>query len=237
MKHVFLTILYAAVLILSSSGCDKSYTPAAMEVLPIDMTLINEDLSLQEIKDLNEGHLNITYFPDAGNIPKEINGLFSTRKIFTAEDALYALLSVRTIMRIEDASFACTKEDDSGEYKRFDFVQMYKGLPVFNGGFTVYATKEEGEPVSVSGFYMSGLNLDVNPEITEKEARKAVKTEGRTKITESRLVVYGTYGKSEPESCLAYKFVVSGKDMINSKEVYVNAVTGNIIAEYPLVMS
>ena len=61
-----------------------------------------------------------------------------------------------------------------------------------------------------------------------KKARKAFKIKWYSKVTEVQLVVYG----DEVPNRLAWKFIVKGREPEGRKDVYVDAITGEIILEY-----
>ena len=234
--HLFAVFLISACITVSLGGCTRPKVQTTLEVIPIDISLVKEDLTLRELKKMNGGQLRINGFVDYNgtDMPWDILGTFSTKKVFTAEDAVYALLSVRSFMRIGDASFACTEIEGSDKTRRFQIQQVYKGIAVEDGRFEIAATKEEGNLIGVAGFYRQVPDMDVDPEISMKKARKAFKLKWSTKITKSQLVIYGT---PELSDCLAWKFIVSGRNPKDDKLVYIDAITGNIIAEYYTSMS
>ena len=203
----FIVFLIVTCITAPLEGCTRSKVETTLETISIDMALVKEDLTLKDLKKMNGGQVKIIYCTDA-DIPRDISGTFSTRKVFTAEDAVYALLSVRSFMQIGDASFTCTEIDDSGKNRSFQLQQVYKGIAVDNGHFLIVASKVEGNTIGVTGLYQHLPDLDVNPKISMKKARKAFKLKWGTKITRSQLVVLGD-GVSELGDRLAWKFIVS----------------------------
>lgn len=133
-------------------------------------------------------------------------------------------------MGIEDpSSFLCTEQkENSNSSEYYYFQQTYKGVAIINAGFGVYAYREDGKPMAVEGYYLRGLDMDVEPQITEKEARKAVPLEKHTKITQSRLAVMEV---PERGSRLIWQFFVDANSIQKQKYVFIDAVTGEFLQE------
>lgn len=96
MKQSILCILAAVLPTLLLVGCSPSEKQEPLTPIQVDLSQDYEDFDLQELNALNGGHVDVNYF--AGDFdpkrPKGIKGVFSRRKIFNEEDALYALMSV-----------------------------------------------------------------------------------------------------------------------------------------------
>ena len=140
----FAVFLIATCITASLGGCTRPKVQTTLEVIPIDISLVKEDFTFKDLKKLNRGQLEINDFGDYNgtDIPWRISGIFSTRKVFTAEDAVYALLSVRSFMHIGDASFICTEIDDSEQSDRtFRLQQVYKGIATNDGNFRIVVSK------------------------------------------------------------------------------------------------
>jgi hypothetical protein len=93
----------------------------------IDGQMQYENLSIEDIMELNHGNVEITRDP-ATDIPKWIDGIFTTRTITSEEDAVLALLDVRGIFGIESSNFACVDIDDSREKLRAFIVSAKNPL-------------------------------------------------------------------------------------------------------------
>lgn len=205
-----------------------SYEIKAGEEIPIDMSLVTENLSIHDLEEMNDDNLDIHYsFPET-IIPRSITGIFSTKKIFTSEDAVYAILSVRDILNIERSSFACTDMEDRDEEMQYSLQQMYKGVPVESGYFVVRAAKN-GLPVLVSGRYIPIKDMNVVPKISAEEAQKKVRLQKYTRIENYQLIISG--------ESLAWKMHVVGWGWNSGKlevqrTVYVDATTGKTICAY-----
>lgn len=203
----------------------KPYYEITLEEIPIDMSQVTENLSIRDLKEMNGDDLVVNYDYSNSETPRNIIGVFTTRKILTPEDALYALMSVRGIMKIEETSFACTNVVDWGVKKIFYFQQLYKGIPVEGGDLGVSATGE-GEPLSASGYYMPVKEIDVTPRFSIEEALESVNLEKGTRVDNYQLVI--------SQDHLVWKVTVVGwgfrrGDRDAFKIVYVDASTGSVL--------
>jgi len=190
----------------------------------------SEDLSIDDLIKMNDGNLRINYHPDT-NIPRHIWGQFSTRIINTPEDAVKSLSSVRTILGIDQLLFACTEEEKRDNIQVFYLQQLYEGIMVTGGYFRVYA-KNTGVPDSISGVYISGIELDTTPILSYKEAMKIISLEDCREVSETLLVVY----TNPEEDCrLCWRFTVAANDVSRKKHIFIDANTGEIIISAPLI--
>ncbi|MDR2087884.1 MAG: hypothetical protein LBP73_00835 [Clostridiales Family XIII bacterium] len=217
-------------------GCNdlKKDIPIITTVSPVAISeqLQSEDLSLEDIIALNHGDVEIIRDP-ATDIPRQINGIFTTRSILSEEDAVLALLSVRGILGIESSNFACIDIDDSRENLRvFSLEQLHNGLSVWGGGFRVTASKT-GAPVSVGGTFQRGIEIETTPRLDEQEACKRVTLKSGQKTKKVQLMVF-TAPDSEPR--LSWQIVVGAKNPLDEKLVMVDALSGSVLAEYPLAI-
>jgi hypothetical protein len=234
-KMSVLKLLSALFVALLFSGCSSDILiPDAQEVVQADQSEWNEDLSIDDINAMNDGVADIILTPMTG-VPREIKGKFSTQNILSAEDAVLAVSSVRGIFGINDLSFACTKIDEEHKTLRvFTLMQLYNGLAVNGGGFTVYATKN-GEASAIRGNYVPDLNLDTNPTFDIKELIGELNIEKGTKVISAELVVNAISGEVAP--FLAWKFHVKGNSPLTEKYVYIDANSGEVSGEFPTARS
>ncbi len=199
------------------------------ENMKVDPDKLTEDLDEEALKELNGGSVSIVYHPETG-VPKQIDGVFSSKMIFSVEDALCALMSVRTIMDIGCTEFVCvgTNLSEDEEYNTYLFRQLYEGLVVDHSFFRVLAGKD-GTPRSVYALSVNGLDLDPTPAVTHEEGENAVPVSDGTYLVSHQLVVYGNGGVP----CLAWKYFVGSDDPLREKDVYVDAQTGQLISIVP----
>lgn len=189
-----------------------------------------EDLSIEELQALNNGEIPIYKDQETGMV-RMIEGQFSNRVVKNEQDALMALLSVRSIMGIKEYSFTCVKVDDERNESCVYFLQqLYNEIPVDSGIFRVVVTKD-GKTISVSGTYRDGIEVDQEPQMTSEEAEKALALPSGTHINNVELVIYGT--KKEGYA-LAWKCDVSYRKLFQEtdrKEIYVEDVSGTVLSE------
>jgi len=198
------------------------------EPIEINDFLQDENFSIGDIVQLNNGNVKIDYDPHTDfQTLREIRGIFSTHKIYNAEDAVKSLSSVRRIMNIEHLSFVCTKEDIRADKKIFELQQLYNNVLVYGGGFSV-AAKTTGEPLSVQGYYKTGIKLETTPKLTATDAKNIVKKKDRKNISEIMLVILTVRDGGVHIICWRYHlswFVnVSGE-----KYIFIDANTGEIL--------
>jgi Zn-dependent metalloprotease len=191
-----------------------------------------EDLTIDEIINLNDGVIAIQYDRGTG-LPYIIRGLFTTRKINSAKDAVKALSSIRSIMRIDQLSFTCTKKEKTEDYRVFYLQQLYKGIMVYGGFFKVTA-RNTGEPYELIGSYVSGIELDITPELTATEASNNISLHEGRRISETLLVIY-----TDPEEDvrLSWRYTIVIGDIVYEKYIFVDANTGESLAVVPLIIN
>lgn len=158
-----------------------------------------------------------------------MGGKFSNVKVKTPEDALLALMSVRTVMSVEGQEFGFIKVVNDDDHCTYCLQQLYKGIPVDRGVYRVVVSSE-GEPQYVRGEYEPGIDLDIHPAI---DADKAFKKYGKDdKIDKTTLVIYST--RSVPPT-LAWEYLVN---VLTDDEKYIllDANTGEFFEERPMVI-
>ena len=202
------------------------------EPLPIAVNLemedlMIEDMTIEKLYDLNNGDVEIIYAPSTG-IPRQINGIFSTEKISSEQDALKSLLSVRSIFQIpDDCSFTCLGfDDDRIDLQVYTLNQLYKGVLVDGGLFRIVTTKE-GVPVSISGSYLQVGDVDENPVLSVQDGYKAIPFESYTPISSVSLIIRLT---QDNESHLCWKYETF------SKVYYVDAHNGILLDTISIVI-
>lgn len=179
--------------------------------------------------------------PPFTNIPmylaqKEVDGDLIPQKVHSKEDALMAVMYVRSYYRIpNDAEFACVlDETDSGVNRRIlEFLQLYKGVPVQNGYFKVGIYLETEELQWIDGCYesMDDIDIDVKPTISAYKARQLLGLELGQRIESAQLMVFVYPGRTSrtKEPRLGWEIYTTGSEIQDHKLIYVDAKTGEIM--------
>ncbi|MBD5103518.1 MAG: hypothetical protein HDT47_01490 [Ruminococcaceae bacterium] len=226
MKKAYI-LISATVCILLLAGCTKiPDAQTVLEELPIDSSMIQEDLSIDDLSNMNGGDVEIIRDP-LTNIPRQINGIFSSQLILTPNDAVLALMSVRSVMHISGQSFSLIDIEDRTDLRVFTLEQLYCGIPVENGLFRVIATND-GIPISVQGTYQQGIELDIVPKISEEKSREMVVLSIGTKIESISLVIFTM---DDNTIHLSWKYNVTSTDVLKNKITYIDATDGYILSE------
>jgi Zn-dependent metalloprotease len=227
--RVVLVICIAVVLALFFVACEKGImngVNAKSAPLPQNDLIMGEDLTIDDIIAMNDSRVEILY--DKDNVtPISIVGKFSNTLIKNEKDALQSIASVRKLLNITAFDFTCNTSEIDGK-KMYTLYQLYKGIPVVSRMLTITANAN-GEPVSIQGRYAPNITIDINPDITEKEAFEMLKNELNAKIKSCALVIY--FNKDVPVLCWSARVKQKSSD---DKLVYLNANDGEIIAEVPL---
>jgi Zn-dependent metalloprotease/Leucine-rich repeat (LRR) protein len=129
-----------------------------------------------------------------------------------------------------------SKSDDKKAFTHAKYQINYKNLPVEGAVYTIHSSN--GKVISASGNYIPGQELDIIPNITEKEAfNSAIKyvnakqyrwDSDNTGKPSGQLVIF----TQENKYILAYKFDIYAIDPLSRQYIFVNANTGSIIATY-----
>lgn len=214
-------------MLLLVSGCKRVPEPTELpEKTLADLEAVTEDFDMEELNELNHGEVQVYYDAVTGKL-RQIDGKFSTKRILTKEDALLALMSVRSLMGITAYDYSCEAIDDErNELCVYFFRQLYEGVPVEDGYFRVAAAKD-GEPVSVSGAFQEVAAVDKEPSVSYRDGQKMFSRSFGSKIESVQLVVY----KEEEETHLCWKYLVSAGNLPESRNIYVDANTGKMVYE------
>ncbi len=205
--------------------------PSGPEAVPVDLEEI-EDLSLEDLEELNGGEVRIIRHPKTG-VPLEIEGVFSARPILTAEDAVSALLNVRGLMGVGGSEFSCEDVDDERNgIRAFTLRQLYEGIPVEQGVFQVYAG-DDGTPIAVRGIWRETAGAAVRPSVTAEEGKKSLTLEGGSRAASPELVIYAPDGGGPS---LSWRYWISSGDPLKEKYVFVSAGDGTVLGERPAAL-
>jgi len=203
----------------------------SLKPIKINEFLHDEDLSVQDIINLNNGNVEIKYDPVTG-FPREIKGKYTTRKIFEVQDSVKSLSSVRTIMHINELTFACIEEEKRENKKLYRLQQLYKNIPVYGAEFFVIINNN-GEPIYLNGTYITIISLEAKPKITAKEAKKNIILQKGMKIINTDLIIYPISNK---DNRLSWKLTIKAKTLQNYKFYFIDANTNELLGDYPLAI-
>jgi Zn-dependent metalloprotease len=104
-------------------------------------------------------------YTEYSNSPSFIEfGSTSKIKFSDVKDLLSETLKIKANERL----FFCNKEKDKYGFVHYRFQQYYENIKVEGGQYIVH--EKNGNVISANGFWLDGLNLDVVPKITEKNA-------------------------------------------------------------------
>lgn len=192
-------------------------------------TFESKEKEIENIADLNGG-ITPEIYCDDNNIPNFINGIFTSKKINSATDAIEALNDIHYIMQFCDARKEFTEvcSDTIGNDNKVNYYrlqQVYHNIPVY-GHQLVVSADTEGNAETVSGHYYPGLNIDTQPTITEEQARKILsEQEENSNITSKGLCIYA----SDNEVFLTWNIKT------DTEECFIDANTGELIKSISMV--
>ena len=203
--------------------------PATADPITIDeeKASVVKDYTLTDIEALNENEeypLEVFYNDD--KFIERINGIYTTDRIQNAQDALYSLYHIKSLLGMNDpaAELVFTKTVMSQWSVAYSFNQVYQGVEA--EGRTVTVTcKKDGKISSIFSGYLNAdhfKNLNLKPTVTKQQLRKIVSS-GSDKpadIFSSDLCI-----RMNPEPVLVYR-VVTGL-----KTVWIDAHTGKTVNE------
>ena len=170
----------------------------------------------------------ISYSYSEGNVPKFIDGSFSSDTINSSKDVLKALESIKDEMNFKDISkeLKLSSEETSDDITYYKFEQIYNDVPVYKQNIIVMVDKQ-GKINGLSGYYIPNIDIQVTPQKTKEDIEIIIKnTLGEnTNIMSNKLYVWAEY----ENQYLIY--VVKGYSNTSAAEFIVDANTGEIITE------
>ena len=187
-----------------------------------------KDYTLTDLEALNENEeypLEIYYNDD--KFIERINGIYTTEKILNAQDALYSLYHIKSLLGMEDPAteLKFIKAVYSQWTTAYSFGLQYKGIEV--EGCTVTVTcKKDGKINSLLSHYMTAdhfKNLNTKPLIT-KQRLKAFVNSGSDKPVE--IISSDLCIRMNPEAVLVYRVVTSEENAL-----WIDAHTGKTVYE------
>lgn len=170
----------------------------------------------------------ISYSYSEGNIPKFIDGEFSSITINSSDDVLKALEDIKDEMKFKDISkelklFSEEKYENITYYK---FSQIYNDIPVYNQNLIVMVN-DQGKIIGFSGYYIPDINISVKPEKTIDEIENIIKNNfgKNSNILSNELYIWAGY---EKKSLVYVSVVISDKKAV---ELIIDAKSGEVLSE------
>lgn len=192
-------------------------------------------LTLDDIYELNNGCVNIVY-QTGTNVPREIEGRFTSNTIINQKDAVVALVELRELMQIAEFSFYCYEivegVVDGIEVNSFELQQLYDGIPVEGGGFLVTASKN-GEPISVRGEFLQLENIETGNIITYQNGLDSMDLEFRSRVKSVQLVISQV---DEKGYRLYWKYETGSREILDGRLFYIDALTGDNVIDFPVLI-
>lgn len=213
---------------------DKKNKKAILIIMGIIIIALIVILALWFMKNKNNnyGSTNqkdeISYSYSDGNIPKFIDGSFSSDTITSSQDVLKALENIKEEMKFKDISkeLKLSSEETNENMTYYKFEQIYNNVPVYKQNIIVMVDKQ-GKINGLSGYYIPNIDVDINPKKSKEDIETTIKnTLGENSVIMSNeLYVWAEY---ESQSLI---YVVKGYSSTNAAEFIVDANTGEIITE------
>ena len=142
-------------------------------------------------------------------------------RFFTAHKEMFGLQPTQDEMVVEQ-----TRQSEGRSYVSLN--QMYRGVPVYRGNYTV-TLDETGALNMVSGEFFPGIDVGTTPSLSPQDASKraalASKSETLRSEPEVDLVVY----PDEERYALAYKVKVLEEDPARDWLVFIDAASGEVL--------
>ncbi len=115
----------------------------------------------------------ISYSYSEGNVPKFIDGTFSSKTVSSSDDVLQALEDIKDVMKFENIleELELSKEEKSKGITYYKYNQVYKGVPVYNQNIIISVDKN-GKILGLSGYYIPDIDIDVIPKKTKEDVEK-----------------------------------------------------------------
>lgn len=191
--------------------------------IPVSIDEVDTDLTIDDIYKLNDGNADIIYKPGT-TVLLTINGKFSEKPVLDEQDAVTALLSLRSLFRISEYSFCRYSESSNG----FILQQLHEGIPVDGiGGFRIEVSKN-GETCFIKGEFIDVSGVETEPLISYKDGLNFVDLVSGTYVKSAQLVICAL-DIENPVLCWKYK--TDEENLIDGKIVYIDAMNGNVVYE------
>ncbi len=176
----------------------------------------------------------ITYTYNDNNIPKFINGSFSTKKVNNKDEVLNALNDIKELLKINDPTkeLLLDYQETDNEITYYRFNQIYNNIPVLNQNIIVSVDKN-GNILSYSGYYIPDININISPKLTKNNINDIFLNEmgNDSKVLNNNLYIWDNNGSQD----LVY--VINGYSNSKIAEYIIEANTGEILSENDAINS
>ena len=203
--------------------------PANADQIVIDSEKAAElkDYTETDIEALNENEeypLEIYYNDD--KFIERINGIYTTDRIQNAQDALYSLYHIKSLLGMDDpaAELVFTKTVMNRWTVSYSFNQVYQGIEAEGRTVTISCLRDGKISSAFSGYLNADhfKNLDLKPTVTKQRLKEIVNSgsDNPVEIFSSDLCI-----RMNPEAVLVYRVETS------LKTVWIDAHTGKTVYE------
>ena len=187
-----------------------------------------KDYAVTDLEALNENEaypLEIFYNDD--QYIEQINGIYTDEKIQNAQEALYSLYHIRSLLGIEDpaAELEFIKTVFSPQTVSYTFGMQYKGIEVEGRSITL-TCKTDGTISSLFSGYVNGSHfekLNTEPTVTKQRLTEIVRS-GSDKS--ARILACDLCIRMEQDAVLTYRVRTSA-----DRAFWIDAHTGKILYE------
>lgn len=193
-----------------------------------------KDYTLTDLEALNENEkypLEVFYNDD--KFIEQINGVFSTDKIQNAQDALYSLYHIKSLLGINDPAAELTYiKTVFGQWTvTYSFGMQYKGIEV-EGHSVIITCQKDGKISSLVSGYLNSEHfkkLNLKPAVTKQRLTEIVNSgsDKPVEILSSDLCI-----RTEPEAVLVYRVITDAQ-----KAFWIDAHTGKIVYDTDIASS
>lgn len=164
---------------------------------------------------------------DENGAVKFIDGTFTDIKVKSESDAYKALDTLKDELKFNNVEdeFYIESVETSKNITYYRFHQKYKDVEVYSTNLIV-SVDENGKVLSMSGYYVPNIEINVNSKKTKEELEKIVKDElgnNNVEIVESNKYIYA----DNQYTNLVY--IIDAYSNEEIKEYIVDANTGDII--------
>lgn len=162
------------------------------------------------------------------------------QQAFRANDGvIHTLLRDQLHMKVSDQLIKTKDWTDDLGHQHFKYQQQYRGIKVAKSTYSVHARK--GYVTAISGDFLDIGQLNTTPTLDKSLAlRKAasfIHAQKYTQLGNTELVISRDYIKRDDKAHLAYRIVVIATNPESHNEIFVDAHTGQVLLNNPLLRS
>ncbi len=209
---------------------------AAIAVLIIVLALFlifkpKHKMSLEDFT-TNSSYDQITTAKDEKGRTKYIGGNFTDVNVKDESSAYEALNSLKSVLKFNNVKEEFTTEsiDTSKDITYYRFHQKYKEVEVY-GTNLIISVDKYGNVLSMNGYYIPDIKIDVNPSVSKENAEQTVKNDlgnNNVQIVESDKYIYADNEYTDlvyiidaysDEKIMEYIINANTNEIIDSSEV------------------